>query len=257
MSLIASLGAIEIGLIFGLVALGVYLSFRIINFPDLTVDGSFPLGGAVAAALIVAGIDPFAATAAAIVAGASAGALTAWLNVRLRIMQLLASILVMIALYSINLRIMGKPNVALINDPTVFSLVDFGGLPDYVLKPLVLAGHRHRGEAADRPVLRLRDRPGDARHRRQPAHGACPGHQHRPPDGARAGAVERAGRAGRGAVRAEPGRRRHLDGHRHHRHRSGRGDHRRDHPAGPQPGRSPPPRASSARCCTASSSRWR
>ena len=138
MSLIASLGAIEIGLIFGLVALGVYLSFRIINFPDLTVDGSFPLGGAVAAALIVAGIDPFAATAAAIAAGAAAGALTAWLNVRLRIMQLLASILVMIALYSINLRVMGKPNVALINDPTVFTLFEFGGLPDYVLKPLVL-----------------------------------------------------------------------------------------------------------------------
>jgi putative ABC transport system permease protein len=138
MSLIASLGAIEIGLIFGLVALGVYLSFRIINFPDLTVDGSFPLGGAVAAALIVAGIDPFAATAAAIVAGAAAGALTAWLNVRLRIMQLLASILVMIALYSINLRIMGKPNVALINDPTVFTLFDFSGLPEYMLKPLVL-----------------------------------------------------------------------------------------------------------------------
>ena len=138
MSLIASLGAIEIGLIFGLVALGVYLSFRVINFPDLTVDGSFPLGGAVAAALIVAGIDPFAATAAAIVAGAAAGALTAWLNVRLRIMQLLASILVMIALYSINLRVMGKPNVALINDPTVFTLFDFGGLPEYVLKPLVL-----------------------------------------------------------------------------------------------------------------------
>ncbi len=138
MSLIASLGAIEIGLIFGLVALGVFLSFRIINFPDLTVDGSFPLGGAVAAALIVAGINPFIATAAAIVAGALAGYLTAWLNVHLRIMQLLASILVMIALYSVNLRIMGKPNVALINDATVFSLVEFGGIPDYWLKPLVL-----------------------------------------------------------------------------------------------------------------------
>ena len=138
MSLIASLGAIEIGLIFGLVALGVFLSFRIINFPDLTVDGSFPLGGAVAAALIVAGVNPFAATAAAIVAGALAGYLTAWLNVHLRIMQLLASILVMIALYSVNLRIMGKPNVALINDATVFSLVEFGGIPDYWLKPLVL-----------------------------------------------------------------------------------------------------------------------
>jgi putative ABC transport system permease protein len=138
MSLIASLGAIEIGLIFGLVALGVFLSFRIINFPDLTVDGSFPLGGAVAAALIVAGVNPFAATAAAIVAGALAGYLTAWLNVQLRIMQLLASILVMIALYSVNLRIMGKPNVALINDATVFSLLEFGGIPDYWAKPIVL-----------------------------------------------------------------------------------------------------------------------
>jgi len=138
MSLIASLGAIEIGLIFGLVALGVFLSFRIINFPDLTVDGSFPLGGAVAAALIVSGWNPFVATAVAMLAGALAGYLTAWLNVHLRIMQLLASILVMIALYSVNLRIMGKPNVALINDPTVFSLVEFGGIPDYWLKPLVL-----------------------------------------------------------------------------------------------------------------------
>lgn len=138
MSLIASLGAIEIGLIFGLVALGVFLSFRIINFPDLTVDGSFPLGGAVAATLIVAGWNPFAATALAMVAGGLAGYLTAWLNVRLRIMQLLASILVMIALYSVNLRVMGKPNVALINDATVFSPVEFGGLPDYWLKPLVL-----------------------------------------------------------------------------------------------------------------------
>lgn len=138
MSLIASLGALEIGLIFGLVALGVYLSFRVINFPDLTVDGSFPLGGAVAAALIVAGVNPFVATAAAIVAGALSGALTAWLNVHLRIMQLLASILVMIALYSINLRVMGKPNVALIDEPTVFSLVAIDGLPEYWLKPLAL-----------------------------------------------------------------------------------------------------------------------
>lgn len=141
MSLIASLGALEIGLIFGLVALGVLLSFRILNFPDLTVDGSFPLGGAVAAALIVAGWNPFAATALAIAAGALSGALTAWLNVSLRIMQLLASILVMIALYSINLRVMGKPNVALIDEPTVFAALASlapAGLPEYWLKPLVL-----------------------------------------------------------------------------------------------------------------------
>lgn len=138
MSLIASLGALEIGLIFGLVALGVLLSFRIINFPDLTVDGSFPLGGAVAAALIVAGWNPFAATAVAVMAGALSGAITAWLNVSLRIMQLLASILVMIALYSINLRVMGKPNVALIDEPTVFSALAIAGVPDYWMKPLAL-----------------------------------------------------------------------------------------------------------------------
>ncbi len=138
MSLIASLGALEIGLIFGLVALGVLLSFRIINFPDLTVDGSFPLGGAVAAALIVAGWNPFAATTVAIMAGALSGAITAWLNVSLRIMQLLASILVMIALYSINLRVMGKPNVALIDEPTVFSALAIDGVPDYWMKPLAL-----------------------------------------------------------------------------------------------------------------------
>ena len=138
MSLYTLLGALEIGLIFSLVALGVYISFRLLRFPDLTVDGSFPLGGAVAATLIAAGTDPFVATFAAMIAGAGAGLITGWLNVRLKIMDLLASILVMIALYSINLRVMGKPNVALINDPTVFTLFEFGGLPDYVLKPLVL-----------------------------------------------------------------------------------------------------------------------
>ena len=138
MSLIASLGALEIGLIFGLVALGVYLSFRVINFADLTVDASFPLGGAVAATLIVSGWNPFAATAVAFAAGAVAGFVTGWLNVRLKIMQLLAGILVMISLYSVNLRIMGKPNVALISEPTVFSMLAIEGLPEYWLKPLIL-----------------------------------------------------------------------------------------------------------------------
>jgi putative ABC transport system permease protein len=130
-------GALEIGLIFGLVALGVLISFRVLKFPDLTVDGSFPLGGAVAAVLIEAGVNPFLATAAAMAAGALAGFMTGWLNVGLKIMDLLASILMMIALYSINLRVMGKPNVALINDPTIFSALP-GYLPDYVERPLAL-----------------------------------------------------------------------------------------------------------------------
>ena len=121
MSLISLMGALEIGLIFALVALGVLISFRILNFPDLTADGSFPLGGAVAAIMIAGGQSPWLACAAAMLAGAAAGWVTAWLNVRLNILQLLASILVMIALYSINLRVMGAPNVALIGSPTVFS----------------------------------------------------------------------------------------------------------------------------------------
>ena len=138
MSLFSLLGALAIGLIFSLVALGVLISFRILNFPDLTVDGSFPLGGAVAATLIAAGQDPFVATLVAIVAGAMAGFVTGWLNVRLKIMDLLASILMMIALYSVNLRIMGRPNVPLITEPTIFTILQPEWMPDYVLRPVVL-----------------------------------------------------------------------------------------------------------------------
>ena len=138
MSLFSLLGAIEIGLIFALVALGVLLSFRLLRFPDLTVDGSFPLGGAVCAILIAKGIDPFSATIAATLAGAVAGLITGWLNVRLKIMDLLASILMMIALYSVNLRIMGGPNVPLINDPTVFNVLQPAGLDDYWWRPILM-----------------------------------------------------------------------------------------------------------------------
>lgn len=138
MSLFALLGALEIGLIFSLVALGVFISFRLLRFPDLTVDGSFPLGGAVAATLVSSGWDPFLATVVATFAGALAGLVTGWLNVRLRIMDLLASILMMIALYSVNLRIMGRPNVPLITEPTIFSILQPDWLTDYVARPLIL-----------------------------------------------------------------------------------------------------------------------
>jgi len=138
MSLYTLLGALEIGLIFSLVALGVLISFRILVFPDLTVDGSFPLGGAVAATMIAAGYNPFLATFVALLAGALAGFTTAWLNVRLKIMDLLASILMMIALYSINLRVMGKPNVPLISEPTIFTILQPDAIPDYVGRPLIL-----------------------------------------------------------------------------------------------------------------------
>ncbi|CAK7068350.1 ABC transporter permease [Kerstersia gyiorum] len=138
MSLFSLMGALELGLIFGLVALGVFISFRVLRFPDLTVDGSFPLGGAVAATLISAGHDPFVSTLAAAGAGALAGMMTGWLNVRLKIMDLLASILMMIALYSVNLRIMGRPNVPLILEPTVFSILQTDVLADSFMRPLLL-----------------------------------------------------------------------------------------------------------------------
>jgi putative tryptophan/tyrosine transport system permease protein len=136
MSIIAFLGAVELGLVFGLVGLGVLLSFRVLAFPALTVDGSFPLGAAVSATLIVNGFDPFLATAVAILCGALAGLVTALLNLRFGILHLLASILTMIALYSINLRIMGRPNVAIIGEPTVLTPFEGLGLHNIYLRPL-------------------------------------------------------------------------------------------------------------------------
>jgi putative ABC transport system permease protein len=138
MSQIAFLGALELGLIYGLVALGVFLSFRVLSFPDLTVDGSFPLGAAVAASAIVAGLDPYLGTLLALVAGALAGLVTAILNVRFGILHLLASILTMIALFSINLRIMGRPNIALLTEATVLTPLAPLGIWMPVLKVLVV-----------------------------------------------------------------------------------------------------------------------
>jgi putative tryptophan/tyrosine transport system permease protein len=138
-STIALLGAVELGLVYAFVGIGVYLSFRVLSFPDLTVDGSFPLGAAVAAVLIVAGTNPWAATGVAMVAGAAAGLVTAFLNVRFAILHLLASILTMIALFSINLRVMGKPNVAIIANETMLTPFYGLGLSEFTVKPLFLA----------------------------------------------------------------------------------------------------------------------
>ncbi len=125
---LALLAAIEMGLLYALVAMGVYLSFRIIDFPDLSVDGSFTLGAAMSAALIVAGYSPLLATLIACLAGAMAGLCTGYLHVKWKIMGLLASILTMTALYSINLRIMDKPNIALLHEITLFSHTHVIGL---------------------------------------------------------------------------------------------------------------------------------
>ncbi len=121
MTLYEIYGVIETGLIFSLVAIGAFLTFRVLDFPDLTVEGSFPLGAAVAAVLMVAGLDPWLSTALAAVSGFAAGLLTGWLNVRFRIVHILSGILVAVALYSVNLRIMNGPNVPLLSVDTVFT----------------------------------------------------------------------------------------------------------------------------------------
>lgn len=120
----AIFGSLEAGVIYALMALGVYLSFRILDFPDLTVDGSFVTGAAVAAVMIVNGFSPILATIAALLAGVLAGLLTGLLHTKGKINPLLSGILMMIALYSINLRIMGKSNVPLLNEETLISQIN-------------------------------------------------------------------------------------------------------------------------------------
>src|SRR5204863_5414738 len=113
------LGAFTIGLILALLALGVYLSFRIFNFPDITAEGSITLGATITATLLVRGYGPAVATAAGFFGGLVAGATTGLLHTKCRINGLLSGILVMTALYSINLHVMGKSNVPLLNEVTL------------------------------------------------------------------------------------------------------------------------------------------
>jgi putative ABC transport system permease protein len=114
-------GSLEQGLAYALVALGIVISFRILSFPDLTVDGSFALGGAMAARLIVEGVSPSLSILAAVASGFTAGCLTGLLNTRLKINSLLAGILMMTMLYSINLRIMGRSNIQLLTVDTLLT----------------------------------------------------------------------------------------------------------------------------------------
>lgn len=137
-------GAIESGLIFAIMALGVYLSFRVLAFADLTVDGSFVTGGAVCAILILHGANPFVATLAGGVAGFFAGCLTGLLHTVGRVNSLLSGILIMTALYSINLRIMTQPNIPLMNNETVFTRLgswwSAAGIDSWLSKPFAAMG---------------------------------------------------------------------------------------------------------------------
>jgi putative tryptophan/tyrosine transport system permease protein len=119
------IGALSLGLILSFLALGVLISFRILRFPDITVDGSLPLGAAIAAVLLSQAVEPILATVAAFYAGFLAGAITGVLHTKFKIHGLLAGILVMTALYSVNLNIMGRSNVSLTSAVTLTSYAEW------------------------------------------------------------------------------------------------------------------------------------
>ncbi len=118
------IGSFTIGLILALLALGIFISFRIFDFPDITAEGSFTFGAATAASLIVAGMNPLLASFIAFLAGMSAGAITGIIHTRFKINPLLAGILVMTALYSVNLHVMGKSNMPMLSETTVFTWIE-------------------------------------------------------------------------------------------------------------------------------------
>ena len=119
--LLAILGAISQGVLWGLLTLGVYITFKILDFPDMTVDGSYALGGAISAVLIVNGVNPWLAVIPAIAAGMLAGAVTGLLHTKVKIPGILAGILTMLALYSVNVRIQGQANIPLLGEDTIIS----------------------------------------------------------------------------------------------------------------------------------------
>ena len=129
MNLIVS--AIGQGFLWGLLGLGLYLSFRIMNTTDMTVEGTFPLGASVAVSLIVKGVSPWLATLAAFIAGGLAGLVTALLITKGKIPSLLAGILTMTGIYSVDLMVMGKSNVSLLSKSTIFSNAFLKSLPQY------------------------------------------------------------------------------------------------------------------------------
>lgn len=129
------IGVLEEGFIYAIIALGLYISYKILDFPDMTVDGSFPLGGAVTAYLLTCNISPIAAMLLAACVGAVAGIVTGIIHVKFRVRDLLSGIIVMTGLYSINLRIAGKANVPLFSKQTIFNSPLFKESAPEFLKP--------------------------------------------------------------------------------------------------------------------------
>ncbi len=131
------IGILEQGLIYAIMALGVYITYKILDFPDLTVDGSFPLGGAVAAVLIKSGVNPYLSLLAAFAAGVAAGICTGLIHVKLKVRDLLSGIIMMTALYTINLKIAGQANIPLFTSQTIFSNDLVNRLVPEAVKPYI------------------------------------------------------------------------------------------------------------------------
>lgn len=125
------------GLLWALLALGVFITFRILDVADLTVEGSFPMGAAISAVLITMGVNPWITVLVAGVGGMIAGAVTGWIHTKLKIPALLAGILTMIALYSVNLHIMGKANISLLRMDTVYSAIHSVGISNAVALTII------------------------------------------------------------------------------------------------------------------------
>ena len=165
MTMTAFLGAIELGTIYAVLALGIFLSFRTLNMPDLTVDGSIVTGMATSAVMCSAGADPFLSLLGAAATGAIAGLITGILHTKLKIQAILAGILVMLASYSINLRIMGKtPNVPLTQSQTIYDRAEDIFPERYIFRPVIYGlalcqRHRARPYMTGRKIYFRRDMP--------------------------------------------------------------------------------------------------
>ncbi len=138
-----ALSILEQGLIYGILALGVYITYKILDFPDLTVDGSFPLGSAVTASLLTKGVNPYLSLLIAFLAGVLAGTCTGLIHVKGKVRDLLSGIIMMTALYTVNLMIAGSNNVPLFAQDTIFSNsflegITGGNIPGYAVILLIL-----------------------------------------------------------------------------------------------------------------------